>query len=336
MWSHLLVLACALLLLPAQALGGPKEKVAALAPSGLVLVMDEQGNELVAQNADKPFVPASVAKIVTAWLALEVLGADYRFETRFYLDGKRVLYIRGWRTRLRVVDVEFGGFEMTQRDEAEVYLDVLWLRDDEATVRSTRVAQRWRDERGHWELTGEERREGDTGLLGEPPPEAPRPTQNGAGDAASATDMGSAARPEPPHAGDSRRMSAAADEVYGRAQRDPRGRARAGVRGLGDRWDHPARRCDGGAWGAVRSTARPRHMPCQPAGEGLAGAAALGARGFLALPATSVGALDSLLRLARSFLAACALRRLIFIDWRQSRLPICFNLLTVGGAGAAS
>src|SRR5262245_33813064 len=100
MWSRLLVLACALLLLPAQALGakelaGAKEKVAALAPSGVVLVMDEKGNELVAQNADKPFVPASVAKIVTAWLALEVLGADYRFETRFYLSGDRVLYIRG-------------------------------------------------------------------------------------------------------------------------------------------------------------------------------------------------------------------------------------------------
>ena len=95
MRSHRFVLACALFLLPAQALGGPKEKVAALAPSGLVLVMDEKGNELVAQNADKPFVPASVAKIVTAWLAMEVLGADYRFETRFYLDRGRVLYIRG-------------------------------------------------------------------------------------------------------------------------------------------------------------------------------------------------------------------------------------------------
>src|SRR5215207_4140427 len=95
MWSHLLALACALLLLPAQALAGAREKLAALAPSGLVLVMDEKGNELVVQNADKPFVPASVAKIVTAWLAMEVLGADYRFETRFYLDGDRVLYLRG-------------------------------------------------------------------------------------------------------------------------------------------------------------------------------------------------------------------------------------------------
>ncbi|HET9687701.1 MAG TPA: D-alanyl-D-alanine carboxypeptidase, partial [Pseudolabrys sp.] len=93
MWSRLLLLA--LILLPAPALAGAEEKVAALAPSGLVLVMDADGNELVAQNADKPFVPASIAKIVTAWLALEVLGADYRFQTRFYLDNKRVLYVRG-------------------------------------------------------------------------------------------------------------------------------------------------------------------------------------------------------------------------------------------------
>ena len=83
------------LLLPAPALAGVKEKVAALAPSGVVLVIDDKGNELIAQNVDKPFVPASVTKLVTAWLAMDVLGADYRFETKFYLDDKRVLYIRG-------------------------------------------------------------------------------------------------------------------------------------------------------------------------------------------------------------------------------------------------
>ena len=88
-------LALVLLLLPSPAPAGVKQKVAALAPSGLVLVMDARGNELVAQNADRPFVPASVAKIVTAWLAMEVLGGDYRFRTRFYLDDNRVLYVRG-------------------------------------------------------------------------------------------------------------------------------------------------------------------------------------------------------------------------------------------------
>jgi D-alanyl-D-alanine carboxypeptidase/D-alanyl-D-alanine-endopeptidase (penicillin-binding protein 4) len=91
-------LVLALLLMPVPALAGVKEvrdKVASLAPSGLVFVVDAKGNELIAQNADAPFVPASVTKIVTAWLAMQVLGGDYRFKTRFYLDDKRVLYIRG-------------------------------------------------------------------------------------------------------------------------------------------------------------------------------------------------------------------------------------------------
>ena len=95
MWFRLFSLALSLVLLPALALAGAKERVAALAPSGLVLVMDDDGNELIAQNADEPFVPASVTKVVTAWLAMEVLGPDYRFQTRFYLDDNRVLYVRG-------------------------------------------------------------------------------------------------------------------------------------------------------------------------------------------------------------------------------------------------
>jgi D-alanyl-D-alanine carboxypeptidase/D-alanyl-D-alanine-endopeptidase (penicillin-binding protein 4) len=93
MWFRLLLLAG--LLLPTQAFADVKDKVASLSPSALVLVMDADGKELVAQNADEPFVPASVTKIVTAWLALQVLGADYRFETHFYLDSKRVLTVHG-------------------------------------------------------------------------------------------------------------------------------------------------------------------------------------------------------------------------------------------------
>ena len=85
----------ALVLLSAQAHGDVRKKVAALVPSDPVLVVDQKGNELVSQNAASSFVPASVAKIVTAALAVDVLGEDHRFETRFYLDGNRVLYIRG-------------------------------------------------------------------------------------------------------------------------------------------------------------------------------------------------------------------------------------------------
>src|SRR5262245_18466300 len=93
MWSR--PLALALLLLRAPALAGVQEKVAAVAPPALVRVMDAKGYEFVAQNTDEAFVPASVTKIVTAWLAMEVLGGGYRFETRFYLNDKWVLYVRG-------------------------------------------------------------------------------------------------------------------------------------------------------------------------------------------------------------------------------------------------
>jgi serine-type D-Ala-D-Ala carboxypeptidase/endopeptidase (penicillin-binding protein 4) len=89
------LLALALVLLSTPAFADVKERIAALAPQGIVLVVDAQGDELVAQHVDEPFVPASVTKIVTAWLAMEVLGGDYRFQTRFYLDDRRVLYIHG-------------------------------------------------------------------------------------------------------------------------------------------------------------------------------------------------------------------------------------------------
>lgn len=95
MSSRLPILTFILVLFAGPVFAGAKDKIAALAPSGLVYVLDEDGNELIAQNADKPFVPASVTKIVTAWLALEVLGGDHRFETSFYLDKDRVLYVRG-------------------------------------------------------------------------------------------------------------------------------------------------------------------------------------------------------------------------------------------------
>jgi D-alanyl-D-alanine carboxypeptidase/D-alanyl-D-alanine-endopeptidase (penicillin-binding protein 4) len=94
MWSRLLLLA--VLLAPVQALAGDaKQTIAKLAPAALVLVMDADGKELVAQNADQPFVPASVAKIVTAWAAMQVLGGDYRFRTAFFLGPNRVLHVRG-------------------------------------------------------------------------------------------------------------------------------------------------------------------------------------------------------------------------------------------------
>ncbi len=93
--SRLIVALFVLILVPAVALADARKDVAALAPSGLVLVLNAKGKALVDRNADKPFVPASVTKIVTAWLAMEVMGGEYRFRTQFFCDDKRVLYVRG-------------------------------------------------------------------------------------------------------------------------------------------------------------------------------------------------------------------------------------------------
>ena len=81
MWSRPLALA---LLLAPPGSGRCQGKDRGACSAALVLVVDAKGSELLAQNIDEPFVPASVTKIVTAWLAMEVLGRDYRFETRFY------------------------------------------------------------------------------------------------------------------------------------------------------------------------------------------------------------------------------------------------------------
>lgn len=87
------MLMLALSILPAQA--DIADTIRKLAPNAIVLVVDEKDEPLVAQSPDKPFTPASIAKIVTGWMALTVLGSDYRFQTRFHMDEDRKLYVRG-------------------------------------------------------------------------------------------------------------------------------------------------------------------------------------------------------------------------------------------------
>ena len=87
--------ALCLAVLNQQAFAAAKKSIAKMAPSAVVLAVDEKGKTLLAQNADKPFVPASVAKVVTAWLAMKELGGDYRFKTSFFFDKDRVLYVKG-------------------------------------------------------------------------------------------------------------------------------------------------------------------------------------------------------------------------------------------------
>lgn len=54
---------------------------------GLVVQVAETGEVLFERDAEKLFVPASNTKIVTAAVALDALGADYRWKTSLSADG---------------------------------------------------------------------------------------------------------------------------------------------------------------------------------------------------------------------------------------------------------
>jgi len=59
----------------------------AQASAGISVVDLSSGKELYARNAAKLLIPASTLKLITTATALELLGADYRFETKIAYRG---------------------------------------------------------------------------------------------------------------------------------------------------------------------------------------------------------------------------------------------------------
>ena len=57
--------------------------------------LSKNGRIIRSANGDIPFIPASTIKLVTSLAALEILGPDFRFHTRIYLDEKSNLIIQG-------------------------------------------------------------------------------------------------------------------------------------------------------------------------------------------------------------------------------------------------
>lgn len=73
-----------------------------------------------------------------------------------------------WGRDLRIVDVELAGLHVESETAATIQVDVSWVRMNEDRLRTTRLAQVWRDDRGGWQLVREQRLAGDIGLFGEP------------------------------------------------------------------------------------------------------------------------------------------------------------------------
>ena len=61
-----------------------------------LMVLDANGQTVLANHADLPLMPASTTKLATAWMALSHWGEDHRFRTQFYLDeSTQTLWVKG-------------------------------------------------------------------------------------------------------------------------------------------------------------------------------------------------------------------------------------------------
>ncbi len=100
-------------------------KIVKYIQNGSYLLKD--GNDLIGYKANQAFIPASTIKILTSLLALETLGADFRYETPFYLDKENNLYIKGlgdpYLTSEVILNIGLKLAEQGLREIQTIYLD---------------------------------------------------------------------------------------------------------------------------------------------------------------------------------------------------------------------
>lgn len=70
-------------------------KIKNLVKTGSVVMNDENGERILSINEDQELVPASIIKILTSQIALDLLGEDYRFETEILRNDKYDIVIKG-------------------------------------------------------------------------------------------------------------------------------------------------------------------------------------------------------------------------------------------------
>ncbi len=104
--------------------------------------------------------------VATRFGRLDVAAQLTAEETRTVFLERRA----EWGGAVRILDVEIAGIELSPEDAALVQVDVSWIRNNESVVRTTRVAQVWREGKSDWLLEREKRVSGDLGLFGDAPP----------------------------------------------------------------------------------------------------------------------------------------------------------------------
>jgi len=94
--TRIILFSCSLLFCPASWASNALDSLRSL-PASSILVLNSDNKVSHAKNEDQLFIPASTVKLLTALIALEYWGKDYRFSTNFYLDKKaNILWIKGF------------------------------------------------------------------------------------------------------------------------------------------------------------------------------------------------------------------------------------------------
>ena len=75
---------------------GDKAVLSLIGSQDSLLVVDPNGEVVVAKNDMKKLLPALILKIFTSLVAMHYLGPDYRFRTEFFLDNEANLKIKGF------------------------------------------------------------------------------------------------------------------------------------------------------------------------------------------------------------------------------------------------
>lgn len=114
----------------------------AVSLSNASLVVEEGGRMVVAANADRPMVPASTMKLVTALAAIERWGLDHRFTTDFLRGRDGRLWVKGGGDPYLVSEELDGAIAALKRqgvrDVAGIGLDdSLFAADDRIPGRSS-------------------------------------------------------------------------------------------------------------------------------------------------------------------------------------------------------
>lgn len=111
-----------------------ESKIRTLVVNGTVVLNDESGKPLISIGADKLLMPASIIKVLTSQIALDILGPEYRFRTECFANSKSDLVVKGFGDPYFVSD-EIRGFAKALKGAGitnvnKVFLDHAYFADD--------------------------------------------------------------------------------------------------------------------------------------------------------------------------------------------------------------